>query len=65
MLCEKQQQQKKKGEESSEGLTRNWTVAGFIELREIQYAKEVAETIANSNFKVWPRRCRRSVVRIC
>jgi len=26
---------------------------GFIELREIQYAKEVAETIANSNFKVY------------
>jgi prohibitin 2 len=26
---------------------------GFVELREIQYAKEVAETIANSNFKVY------------
>ncbi len=26
--------------------------AGFIELREIQYAKEVAETIAQSDFKV-------------
>lgn len=26
---------------------------GFIELREIQYAKDVAETIASSNFKVY------------
>jgi len=26
---------------------------GFVELREIQYAKDVAETIANSNFKVY------------
>jgi len=25
---------------------------GFVELREIQYAKDVATTIANSNFKV-------------
>lgn len=25
---------------------------GFVELREIQYAKDVAETIAKSNFKV-------------
>ena len=27
---------------------------GFVELREIQYAKDVAETIAKSNFKVIP-----------
>ncbi|EKX50901.1 hypothetical protein GUITHDRAFT_134990 [Guillardia theta CCMP2712] len=27
--------------------------SGFVELREIQYAKDVAETIANSNFKVY------------
>lgn len=26
---------------------------GFVQLREIQYAKDVAETIANSNFKVY------------
>ena len=26
---------------------------GFVDLREIQYAKDVAETIANSNFKVY------------
>jgi hypothetical protein len=43
---------------------------GFIELREIQYAKDVADTIAKSNFKVyrfeWIReRAQESRERVC
>ena len=38
---------------------------GFVQLREIQYAKDVANTIASSNFKVWMRRSAWREQRLC